>query len=1315
MKPEPQKPAAAKSAKSPTQSQPTPKFSQPTPKAATAPVTVASLKVPPLFRRNDWWALGICFVIVAGIYLYFLSPQVTLEDSGELSTGSFWAGIPHPPGYPFWAIYSWLWTELLPFGNVAWRVEVGDAMAEAMGCSLIAFMVSRGSSMFMESIDELRGIVGKWENAICLVCGVTAGLLMALDDTMWFESEAINRISLFGVPWVILMLLCLMRWIYAPQQRRYLYGAFFFFGISVTIHQSLLVAALGLEIAVAFTQPKLGRDMFFGNSVGFLILMAAKMSGTWTTFAQSTDMVTDIVMAVGFGSIIAFIWMAVATGGLLTEIVSCLWMGLLWVAGSSFYFYEAIAGMTNPPMEWGYPRTVEGFFHALTRGQYEKINPSDVFGDPHRFFDQLYNLVRGVADAYSWVYLLFALLPFLFFFKMKKRERNWLIAIAALYPFLGVMMTILLNPSRDKQTADLLKVFFVASHTVVAILLGYGLALTAAYMATNYGKFKHWGWIGGGLALILACWSLVEATGRHYFGVAGEIGLAELPHWVAQAFAPGQYGLPIFANLLLVALPIIFLAGLAVYRKRAPLLLTLALFAVMPAYPAMAHWFKSEQRNHWFGYWFGHDMFTPPFKGPDGQITYDAAAREQALKGTNGYLIYPEMAKDTVLYGGTDPGRFCPTYMIYCESFIPFRCQPEQDQHFSRRDVYLITQNAVADPTYLDYIRAQYNRSQQIDPPFFQMLLPTEFPKQFREPTTLLKPLDYVFETLGTNIEYHRRTGTSWFKESDFTNVTQFAGQLKAGQSPLAKAIFDRLSKETQSLLGGSDGRAVGAALAKDFNSILSGPTIYDAQVFQNVTLPPLILKAARDDEHQIPAIRVRLNRRMLEEAYPAFIAKSLGGVYPDTEIQEPSSEDSDQVYHEFYADAERRLQHDLEHPKEPKQVRGDEVISTEGGRLQVSGQGAVMKINGMLTKVIFDKNPDHEFYVEESFPLEWMYAHLTPFSDIMKINRQDVPLLSPQDVERDHAFWRMETERSIGDWITYDTSIKEICDFCEKVYVRHDYNGFKGDLKFIRDEDAQKSFSKLRNAVASSIYGWRAGLINPPEAPVPPLLAPADRARMLKESEFALKQAFAFCPYSPESVFHLMVMFWNQHRFEELREILKTCNDLDPYNGQFNTWLQNVEAQLQQMKGGAQSMTIQDAMTNITQFIKENKTAQAEQMIDALVNSGQADGGMLTQCAEWYMQLGKTSKGTAAMQKLVSLDTNRWEGWFYLARLQALETDAAGAGASLQKAFALNTADRLDMPGNAITNFHEFVAKDRYFDPIRRTPEYLQAVAVKH
>ena len=33
-----------------------------------------------------------------------LAPEVTLQDSGELVTGAFTFGVPHPPGYPLHAM-----------------------------------------------------------------------------------------------------------------------------------------------------------------------------------------------------------------------------------------------------------------------------------------------------------------------------------------------------------------------------------------------------------------------------------------------------------------------------------------------------------------------------------------------------------------------------------------------------------------------------------------------------------------------------------------------------------------------------------------------------------------------------------------------------------------------------------------------------------------------------------------------------------------------------------------------------------------------------------------------------------------------------------------------------------------------------------------------------------------------------------------------------------------------------------------------------------------------------------------------------------
>src|SRR6267154_1210518 len=78
-----------------------------------SPPAPATPHTAPLFRRVDWLTLLITFGVVWIGYYLTLAPEQTLEDSGELATASFYAGIPHPPGYPVWTVYTWLWTVLL--------------------------------------------------------------------------------------------------------------------------------------------------------------------------------------------------------------------------------------------------------------------------------------------------------------------------------------------------------------------------------------------------------------------------------------------------------------------------------------------------------------------------------------------------------------------------------------------------------------------------------------------------------------------------------------------------------------------------------------------------------------------------------------------------------------------------------------------------------------------------------------------------------------------------------------------------------------------------------------------------------------------------------------------------------------------------------------------------------------------------------------------------------------------------------------------------------------------------------------------------
>src|SRR5882724_4147086 len=826
--------------------------SQPPPKNP-API-VPPAKAPPLFRKTDWLTLLITFAAVWIGYYLTLAPELTLEDSGELATGSFYAGIPHPPGYPVWTIYTWLWTVLLPIKNIAWRVALGHAASGAAAAGLLGLLVSRGSSLLMEGIEDLKAMTGKWENAICMVSGFVAGMLIGFNGFMWSQC-VIVEVYAFSVASFMIVLLCLLRWIYAPHQRRYLFYALFFHGICFTNHQTLVVAAMGIEVAIAAANFRMGRSLWLWNSIVFLAGLILKSQHVLTSLEQN-QAILGIFYVVGISSIIAYFWFSILTretfpefcldaaqtafgllgaagvgaGGFfwvlavasLAAMVKFGWdtrklglewlvvlgLGGCWILGASFYFYMPLAGMSNPPMEWGYPRTVEGFFHAFTRGQYEKTNPTDIIHDPMRFETQLGMLATGIVEEFNWVYMFLALVPFLFFRKMHRRERAWMIGITAIYLCLGVLLLYLLNPPPDRAAQDLVRVFFTASHTLIALLVGYGLTLIAAYMATHYQTFRSWGLIGGAAAVALALFSFVTLTQETFFGQGSTLNLPALITFVGQTFSnKNQYGLPVYAGLILVTMSVVFVAGLLFYRDRAPLAITLSLFALMPLHSIMTHWANNEQRGHMFGYWFGHDMFTPPFKGSDGKP------------------LYPEMTKDAVLFGGTDPGRFAPTYMIFCESFTPHNCQPPEDQHFDRRDVYIITQNALADGTYLSYIRAQYNRSTQIDPPFFQELVRSQKEREQNYNTNFVAravaPLDDIFIGLGDRVEKRRRTFTSWFRDTDFLDLPAFARKLRDQQDPVSKYLYENLGPETQKLLSGSDQKGLSDALTRDLNRLL--------------------------------------------------------------------------------------------------------------------------------------------------------------------------------------------------------------------------------------------------------------------------------------------------------------------------------------------------------------------------------------------------------------------------------------------------------------------------------------------------------------
>jgi hypothetical protein len=91
--------------------------------------------------------------------------------------------------------------------------------------------------------------------------------------------------------------------------------------------------------------------------------------------------------------------------------------------------------------------------------------------------------------------------------------------------------------------------------------------------------------------------------------------------------------------------------------------------------------------------------------------------------------------------------------------------------------------------------------------------------------------------------------------------------------------------------------------------------------------------------------------------------------------------------------------------------------------------------------------------------------------------------------------------------------------------------------------------------SILRHIYQWRSEPQNSRGA--------MERPRVAKEAEFAFKQAFAYCPFSPEAVFHFMNLLLNQApgpRVDDAILLLETCHKLDPYSEQISFYLEQLK-----------------------------------------------------------------------------------------------------------------------------------------------------------
>lgn len=428
------------------------------------------------FDRADWWALGATSLLTFVGYLLTLAPELDLAWSGILTTGAMYGGVGPPAGYPAWTIYSGLFIKLLPFSNPAWRVAVGSAFAGAIACGLVALMVSRSGNMLFEGIPTFERIAARERKWIRGISGYVAGMALGFSDSFW-NLALVADFWTFTVLLFTIIVYLLLRW-KETGRRRFCWLAFSIYGLLLTNSQEMITALPGMVCAILLIDRKFGRDLGLIALPVVIFVTSITQYAIWNSLSQTIDWPLFAAYAM---AILLSVAAVVLTKNFGSQWKSALACSLCFLLGFALYLYLPIVSATNPPVNWAYSRTLDGFIHLIARGQFEHVQPANSL---RVFAPEVWRMIIQTGGDFGWFYLVFTALPFFCLLRLNQSTRKWIGALLLISLCVGPLLAALINAPSDRQSQGLNELYFLPLRIPQAIWTGMGLILLAAKMAT---------------------------------------------------------------------------------------------------------------------------------------------------------------------------------------------------------------------------------------------------------------------------------------------------------------------------------------------------------------------------------------------------------------------------------------------------------------------------------------------------------------------------------------------------------------------------------------------------------------------------------------------------------------------------------------------------------------------------------------------------------------------------------------------------------------------------------------------------------------
>jgi len=203
--------------------------------------------------RDDLLVAALIWLSTLALYVRTLAPSLLWGDSAEFQVLSYTLGMTHPSGYTTHIILGKLFT-LVPFGNIAWRVNLMSAFFGALAVAQVYLIVR----MFT-----------RWR-----VAAFAASALLALSEGFWWrallaESYA-TAASMIASVWLLTLL-----WNRSGKWT-YLFLAGIIGGLSVGVHSTVVMTAASVLVTMLLLARK--RTEWLGASAGAILGIALTLA-----------------------------------------------------------------------------------------------------------------------------------------------------------------------------------------------------------------------------------------------------------------------------------------------------------------------------------------------------------------------------------------------------------------------------------------------------------------------------------------------------------------------------------------------------------------------------------------------------------------------------------------------------------------------------------------------------------------------------------------------------------------------------------------------------------------------------------------------------------------------------------------------------------------------------------------------------------------------------------------------------------------------------------------------------------------------------